>query len=338
MTDASHWILVVGYGSIGRRHFQNLRSLGHDDVRLLRTSKPRPGAFESPSGVKVYDRPGEALADGPSLVVVANPTSLHADAAVAALEAGANVLLEKPVSADMASAQKIVAAEKDSPATVSVAYCFRYHPLYRKLHDAVKGGRLGRVFHARTWQASYLPSWHPWEDHHTSYAARADLGGGVVRTLDHDLDMIRWIMGQPLEVLASAGAMSGIGLEVEDTADMIFRLDGGAQASAHVSFGRRDYCRGMWVVGEAGSANLDWTAGTLTITEGADVAEQIRLPDDFDLNAIYVDMLRDALAAFAESPPRAAIGLWEAVAALEMALAALASSEHGKSVSLKGTQ
>ena len=92
------------------------------------------------------------------------------------------------------------------------------------------------------------------------------------------------------------------------------------------------------MVGEAGSANLDWTAGTLTITAGADVAEEIHLPDDFDLNAIYVDMLRDALAAFAESPARAAIGLWESVAALEMALAALASSEHGKSVCLKGTQ
>lgn len=338
MTDRSHWILVVGYGSIGRRHFRSLQSLGCDDVRLLRTGEPRPGAFESPPGVKVYHCLADALADGPWLVVVANPTSLHADAAAAALKAGANVLLEKPVAGDMKSAQKILAAQKDSPAAVSMAYCFRYHMLYRQLHDAVKSGRLGRVFHAHTWQASYLPSWHPWEDYHASYAARAELGGGVVRTLDHDLDMIRWVMGQPVEVLASSGAMSGIAVEVEDTADMIFRFAGSAQACAHVSFGRRDYCRGMWVVGEAGSANLDWNAGTLTITTGDEVAEKTSLPGDFELGTIYVDMLRDALAGFAASPPRAAIGLWEGVAALEMALAALASSENGKSVSLKGTQ
>lgn len=338
MTDASHWILVVGYGSIGRRHFRNLQSLGHDDVRLLRTSGPRPGAFESPPGVKVYHSLADALADGPWLVVVANPTSLHADTAAAALKAGANVLVEKPVAGDMKSARKILAAQKDSPAMVSVAYCFRYHMLYRQLHDAVKGGRLGRVFHAHTWQASYLPSWHPWEDYHASYAARAELGGGVVRTLDHDLDMIRWIMGQPVEVLASAGAMSGIGLEVEDTADMIFRFAGGTQASAHVSFGRRDYCRGMWVVGEAGSANLDWNAGTLTITAGDEVAEKVSLPGDFELGTIYVDMLRDALAGFAASPASPAIPLADGMAALEMALGALASSENGKSVCLKGTQ
>ena len=321
---------------MGRRHFQNIRSLGHDDVRLLRTGGPRPGAFESPADTKVYHDLDEALADGPSLAVVANPTSLHADVAAAALKAGANVLLEKPIAGDMESAEKILAAEKGSPATVSVAYCFRYHPLYRKLHDAVKGGRLGRIFHAHTWQASYLSSWHPWEDYHTSYAARADLGGGVVRTLDHDLDMIRWIMGQPVEVLASAGAMSGIGVEVEDTADMIFRFADSAQACAHVSFGRHDYCRGMWVVGETGSANLDWNAGMLTITAGADVAEEVRLPDDFDLNAIYVDMLRDALAGFAESPARLAIPLADGVAALDMATAALEANATGAAVRLKG--
>ena len=92
------------------------------------------------------------------------------------------------------------------------------------------------------------------------------------------------------------------------------------------------------MVGEAGSANLDWNAGTLTITTGDEVAEKISLPGDFELGTIYVDMLRDALAGFAESPPSAAIGLSAGVAALEMALGALASSENGKSVSLKGTQ
>ena len=93
------------------------------------------------------------------------------------------------------------------------------------MKEAVAEGRIGRPFHARTWQASYLPGWHPWEDYRTSYAAREDLGGGVVRTLDHDLDMVRWTMGQPIEVLASASS-AALGLSVEDTADMVFRLEG----------------------------------------------------------------------------------------------------------------
>ena len=354
MTRADPWILVVGYGSIGRRHFQNLRALGRRDVRLLRTTRGRGGALPSPEGVRVYRELDAALADAPAVVLVCTPTSLHVPAAHAALRAGACVLMEKPVSDTLESARHLAAEADRLGGAVSMAYCFRYHPLYRGLHEAAAGGRLGRVFHVHAWQGSYLPDWHPWEDYRTSYAARADLGGGVVRTLDHELDQVRWTLGQPSEVVAAGGAISGLGVDVEDTADMIFRtsprpgraspwrsrMAGGAQANVHVSFGRPGPARGMWVVGEKGSACLDWSAASLTITErrGAEdtVERVVRLPDDFDLNRIYVDMLADALAGFEAAPPRPAIPLADGVAALEMALGALEASAAGRAVALKG--
>jgi len=335
-TEEKDWILVVGYGSIGRRHYRNLLSLGRSDVRLLRTHWDRPGAFADPDGVVVYREQSAALADKPGVVIVCNPTSLHAATARAALAGDASVLLEKPVSGDLDSGRQLLADADRLGGPVSMAYCFRYHPLYRALREALAAGRLGRVFHASTWQASFLPDWHPWEDYRTSYAARADLGGGVVRTLDHELDMVRWTLGQPEQVLASAGSFSGIGVEVEDTADMIFRLRGGAQAAVHVSFARRDPARGMCVVGEAGSASLDYAAGRLTIMKGKDRDEVVDLPADFELNSIYVDMLSDALTGFEADPPRAAVPLADGVAALEMAVAALQASDDGRAVQLMG--
>ena len=334
MNIRDNWFLVVGYGSIGRRHFQNLVKLGCRDVRLLRSGT---GGFESPANVKVYTELGKALIDRPSVVVVANPTSLHVPVAKASLESNACVFLEKPVSADLDSAKLLSSVEAKSNSVCAMGYCYRYHPLYRELHDLVKEGRLGRIFHARSWWASYLPDWHPWEDYHDSYAARADLGGGVIRTLDHELDMLRWIVGEPIEVLASTGAISGIGVSVEDTADIIFRLRDSVQANIHFSFGRHDYARGMCVVGEAGSASLNWNAGTLTINNGKDVHEIIKLPQDFDLNNIYIEILRDTLLGFCEPKPRAIIPLSEGVATLEMAVGALESSSSGRSVKLKGT-
>ena len=340
MSGAGGWILVVGYGSIGRRHFRNLRALGRPDVRLLRTTCGRAGAFADPPGAQVYRKLDAALADRPGAVIVCNPTSLHVPTARAALRAGAHVLLEKPVSGDLASARRLADEAGRAAGAVSVAYCFRYHPLYRGMHEAVAAGRLGRVFHAHAWQASYLPDWHPWEDYRTSYAARAELGGGVVRTLDHELDQIRWTLGQPNEVLASAGAIAGLGVEVEDTADMIFRLPHRAQANVHVAFGWRTEARGMWAAGEDGSAWLDGRAGTLTIAAraaGRDEPRQVvRLPDDFALNRVYVAMLADALSGFEAEPPRAAVPLADGVAALEMAVGALESSDTGRAVTLKG--
>jgi len=315
------WTLICGYGSIGRRHYQNLRRLGCADVRLLRSGPPRDGRFDTPDGAVTYADLDAALADRPAVVIVANPTSLHAQTARGALAAGASVLLEKPVAADLDSARSLQAAAIAAPGACSVAYCFRYHPLYRALKDAVAAGRLGRVFHARSWQAGYLPAWHPWEDYRTSYAARADLGGGVVRTLDHDLDMLRWILGPPRRVQALA-SNRGLGLGVEDTADILLDFEA-AQAHVHVSFARRDYSRGMSLVGDQGSADLDWNAASLTIRCAGQADEITRLPTDFDLNTIYADMVRDAMAGFAESPPRAAIALEDGIAALKIALAAL---------------
>lgn len=328
------WILIAGYGSIGRRHFRNLKKLGYDDVRLLRSGRTPPEGFETPPDAEEYRDLNEALADDPAVVIVANPSALHAEVTRAAVHAGACVLLEKPVCSNIDEARALEADVKDVNGVVSMAYCFRYHPLYSALAQMVRGGRLGRIFHLHAWQAGYLPSWHPWEDYRKSYAARDDLGGGVVRTLDHDLDMLRWMMGSPVEVLASVGSLSGIDVEVEDTADMIFRYPDKQQAHVHVCYGRRDYARGMWIVGERASATLDWLQGSVRLTDGQQILEESTLRDGFDLNETYIDMLKDTMDNFSIDPPRAAIPLSDGVAALEMAVSALESSRSGNAVPL----
>ena len=336
MTVDGRWLLIIGYGSIGRRHFQNAQRLGFSDVRLLRTPNARAGAFETPAGTRVYAELDTALVDQPFAAIVANPSSLHATTACRLLKAHVPVLLEKPVASTMEDARAVEALAAEAGVPCSMAYCFRYHPLYLKLHDYVHTGSLGRVFHARSWWASYLPNWHPWEDFRTGYAARRDLGGGVVRTLDHEMDTLRRMLGQPRSVLASAGSLGGLGLEVEDTADMIFRFADGVQAHSHVSFARRDLSRGMTIMGEEASATLDWNAGSVTVADDHAVLEREIIPPNYDLNHMYLEMLGDALRGFSATPPRAAVPVENGVAALEMALSALEASCTCCHVSLYG--
>lgn len=332
----SKWILIAGYGSIGRRHFRNLQALGYEDVRLYRSGRPPAEGFETPDETIAYTDLDAALAKGPHVVVVSNPSALHAEVARAAVGAGAAVLMEKPVCATLEDARLLESAILDQAGVCSMAYVFRYHPLYRTLAEWVAEDRLGRVFHAHSWQASYLPDWHPWEDYRSGYAAREDLGGGVVRTLDHDLDMLRWMFGSPTEVLASIGSLSGIDVEVEDTADLIFRFSGRKQANVHLCFGRRDYARGMWVVGEDGTASLDWRSGSLIHKRGADVIDEVQLPEGYDLNEAYTAMLSDAMEQFAREPKRPAIPLSAGIGSLEMAVAALESGRTSRVVPVPG--
>lgn len=331
MTDTA-WVLVVGYGSIGRRHWQNAMSLGCLDVRVARCGPTRTGAFPDPPGAPVYTDLHAALEERPAIVIVANPTSLHASTAIAAMEAGAHVLMEKPLADGREAARTICDAQVRTGRVVSMAYVFRYHPLYRAMKEIVESGKLGRVFHVRSWQASYLPDWHPWEDYRISYAARAELGGGVIRTLDHELDMVHWLCGRPNEVLASVGTLSDLPLNVEDTADMIFSFAGRRQATVHVSFARHAPSRGLSIVGERGTADLDWQNGIVTVARGNELTTEASLDKGFDLNTVYRAMLKEALVAFERDD--AAVPLQHGIAALEMAEAALQSSAQRKSCPL----
>src|SRR6185437_727675 len=107
MKPDGRWLLIVGYGSIGRRHFQNAQQLGWADVRLLRTPSARAGAFGTPPGTREYGDLDAALADEPFAAIVANPSSLHSTTACRLLRARVPVLLEKPVSATMEGARDV---------------------------------------------------------------------------------------------------------------------------------------------------------------------------------------------------------------------------------------
>jgi len=89
--------LIAGFGSIGRRHFRNLRSLGERNILFYRTGLSQL-AGEELGGFTVEDDLGAALAHKPDAVIVANPTALHLDVAIPAAKAGCHLLLEKPLS------------------------------------------------------------------------------------------------------------------------------------------------------------------------------------------------------------------------------------------------
>ena len=87
-------------------------------------------------------------------------------------------------------------------------------------------GRLGRLLAARVHFGEYLPAWHPWEDYRQGYAARADLGGGVLLTQCHSLDYLPWLVGEVESVWGFVGKLSDLEVDVDDTAEIGLRFDG----------------------------------------------------------------------------------------------------------------
>ena len=188
-------ILIAGLGSIGRRHLRNLVALGERDVVLLRSHRstlPDEEIGEFPAETNL----AEALRKHkPAAVIIANPTALHLDVAIPAAEAGCHILLEKPVSDSLERLDILQQAAQKSGSKILVGFQFRYHPTLNKARELIQSGALGKVLTVHAHWGEYLPQWHPWEDYRQSYAARADLGGGVIVTLTHPLDYLRYLLG-----------------------------------------------------------------------------------------------------------------------------------------------
>ena len=342
-------ILVAGLGGIGQRHVRNLRSLLGPEAELAayrvrglaRTLTDQlevePGVeVAAKYGLQVFTDLGEALASRPDAVFVCNPTSLHVPVALEAARAGCHLFLEKPLSHDLAGVDELLDEVQQRRLVTLVGYQMRYHPVVRHLRAWIQDRAVGRVLAVRAELGEFMPGWHRYEDYRDMYAARADLGGGVILSQIHELDYLGWIFGWPRSVYALGGRLSSLGLDVEDTASLLMEtvVDGAPiPVHLHLDYLQAPPTRTVQVVGDAGKLLVDLRAATAVRYDarGA-LVEQVGFPD-FQRNDLFLDQTRHFLACVQDG--RASdLPLATGVASLKVALAAKASMASGQVVRL----
>jgi predicted dehydrogenase len=325
--------LIAGLGSIGRRHFRNLRALGENDIVLLRSHKATLPDDEL-VGFPVETELATALkANLPDAVIVANPTSMHLDVAIPAAEAGCHILLEKPISGSLERVDQLKVAAERSGSRILVGFQFRFHPTLRKAAELIGSGELGKILTLHAHWGEYMPNWHPWEDYRQTYAAREDLGGGVIRTLTHPLDYARWLAGEVIEVRALSGHISSLEMDTEDMAEIGLRFASGAIGGVHVNYVQRPPVHRLEIVGTQGTLRWDNADGVLhfprmsqpfgeiSTSPPAPVVEQFAPPVGFERNVMFLDQMRHFIAVICgEAEPNCT--LQDGIRALEMALEA----------------
>ena len=330
---AATTIIIAGLGSIGRRHLHNLRALGLQDVVLYRTGR---GTLpdEDLAGLPTETDLAVALARRPQAVIISNPTALHLPVALAAAQAGCHLLIEKPVSHSLDGLDQLAAIVQDRELQVLVGFQFRFHPGLCTIKQLVDDGAIGTVVYAHAHWGEYLPGWHPWENYRRSYSARADLGGGVILTLCHPFDYLRWLLGEVQTVSAMAGQLSGLELEVEDTADISLKFESGVIGTVHLDYVQRPPSHWLQITGDAGTIRWDNADGDVLcyrVDQGE--WEKIPAPPDFERNTMFLDEMRhflDCIAGRAEP----LVTLEDGIRALEIALAAKRSVAEERVIDL----
>ncbi|QPF72729.1 Gfo/Idh/MocA family oxidoreductase [Roseateles sp. DAIF2] len=323
--------LVVGSGSIARRHLANFRRLLPDaDVGCVSASG-RPLADGETAATTQLPSLAAAVAWAPDLAVVASPAPLHLDHACVLLDASIPVLIEKPLSDSLdrvRDAAPLLARYRDR---IEVAYNLRFLSSARWMKALIEEGRVGRILGLRIEVGQYLPDWRPQADYRRQVSANRSLGGGVLLELSHELDYLTWLFGRFDHVFCIASNSGQLEIDVEDHADILLSRDG-LTAQVHLDFLQRRASRDCKVIGATGTLHWDLIANRIVL-DGPAGEEVLFSEPAVDRNDMYVEQLRGFIeVAAGRAAPR--ITLDDGLAVLDMIEAMRQSAAAGRQVSL----
>ncbi len=347
--------LIAGLGSIGRRHLRNLAALKQKDIILLRSHRATLPEADL-EGYPVETDIHAALEKyRPDAVVAANPTALHMDVAIPAAKAGCSILLEKPVSNTLDRLDELAAALRSGGGQLLVGFQFHFHPTLQKAAALLSAEAIGRPLSFHIQWGEYLPSWHPWEDFKKSYAARSDLGGGVILTLTHPLDYLRLLLGDAESLWALTGA-NNLGLDVEDTAEIGLKMVNGAIGSIHVDYNQRPTSHRWEIVGSNGTMKWDNATGALEVyrphlsdksavrtaqlksrnRKAVDGWKEYTVPQGFERNVMFLHEMKHFIEV-ARKKVDPICDLEDGKLSLQLALAAYEAARTGRIVKMPFT-
>lgn len=324
-------ILVVGCGSIGARHIRNLKELRVGEIAACDTDESRLSAVTAELSLKeVYTDLGSALGKGYEAVLVCTPPSTHIAIAKKALEHGSNIFIEKPLSHTLDGVDDLIKQASRKKRVLSVGYNFRFHPGLKMVKDSVAKNEVGTVLTVRAQFGQYLPDWRPWQDYTKSYTARSDLGGGIILDGSHEIDYLRWLLGEVREVSCFAGNPKSLETETEGIAGILLRFESGCIGEVHLDYVRPGYARNCEIVGERGVIRWDFKSSTVDrYLRDTDQWQSVESEGE----DMYIAEMKDFIASVQGLGQPLVTGA-DARKSLEVALAAKESAATGRVVKL----
>ncbi|WP_104401010.1 Gfo/Idh/MocA family protein [Vibrio penaeicida] len=285
-------IAVIGLGNIANRHRSNLKKLFPEcKVWAMSASGRKPTSPISDCDVVANDI--QTLIDANIyFAIVASPATFHAQHAIELIQAGIPILIEKPIAANIHDANRIREAAIRWKTPVAVGYCLRYLPSAHRTKEIIQSGVLGALYNFNAEIGQYLPNWRPTKDYRECVSANAELGGGALLELSHELDYTQWMLGTLDLQFAHLRATEELNLDVEELADVVALNPQGVLINIHLDFLQKKAFRKCSLIGMNG--RLDWDLIENRVELQMATKDEIVYHDsDWDKNQIYLKMLDD---------------------------------------------
>ena len=328
-------VLIVGYGSIGKRHLENF--LQFKDIRLTVYTKRNDLQSLKKKGIKVSNSLTECLKENPDVGVIANETSLHTPIAIKLAKEGLDLFLEKPLSNSLKDVEKLRAIVKKKKLITQMGCHLRFHPCIKKIKSLIEQKKIGKILSAQVQSCSYLPDYHRWEDYRRSYAARKELGGGVILTQIHEIDYMYWFFQEVENVISMSGKLSDLNVTVEDYAASLLKFKNNVVGEIHLDYFQKPNFKSCKIRGTKGEIYWDSNDNCVKIFNVNKKRWETKFDDGFSHNldtySSYVEELKHFLKCV-KHRKETINNLEQGIATLKIALAIKKATKLMKSVNV----
>ncbi|WP_328991554.1 Gfo/Idh/MocA family oxidoreductase [Kribbella sp. NBC_01245] len=329
---------VVGAGVIGEVHARLIASLPDEAelVAVVDLDQSRAAAIAATSGGEAMNELEKACArEDVDAVSICLPSGAHAAAAITALRAGKHVVVEKPLDVTLAAADRLIDVERETGLTVAVISQRRFQHASAFVHQAIADGKLGRIT-AGIAESAFWRSQEYYDSGGWRGTRALDGGGALMNQGIHVVDLLLWMMGEPVEVQAYADRLAHERIDVEDTVAATVRFRSGAIGSilATTSAYPGRPVR-LSVYGDRGSAVIEHE--DLAYFHTADGDPAFGPSDSLSVDDAHREQYLDFIHAVRDAR-RPLIGTQDARRALEVVLGVYESARTGRPVQLTGRE
>lgn len=250
---------IIGLGNIGQHHAGYLAAGKVNRAELVAVADAVPAKLEKYQSLRTFTEPEELMRSGlVDAVIIATPHYQHTTLGIAALRQGLHVMVEKPISAHKADAERLIAAHRQNPALVFAGmFQLRAEPRYLKIQKLLREGELGE-FVRMSW---IMTDWFRTEAYYASGGWRATWkgeGGGVLlNQCLHNLDVMQWLLGMPARVRGFCQLGRFHDIEVEDNVTAYLEYSNGATGTFVSSTGEAPGTNRFEIVGTLGKLLLE---------------------------------------------------------------------------------
>ena len=204
---------------------QVLREIGDFEIAACRSKK---GMKKIPEDIgkriKYFYTVDDAFAWDPDFLIVSNPTNFHLEYILKSIDYNIDALIEKPVATYYSEIKAVEDRIKKRKNKIYVGFNLRFNQIVKKVKEIIDTREYGKVLKANLYVGEYLPFWHPYEDYRSSYAARKELGGGVLRALSHELDLGQYWFDNYDKIFAKIIKLSDLEINVDDCVDIFAEM------------------------------------------------------------------------------------------------------------------